>query len=77
MCCKIYCELLFIYFFPVCLFVCQVQFIGEEGEDAGGVAKEFFMLLSQCILSPDFGMFMEDEESHLSWFSDGVCHMTP
>ena len=25
------------------------------------MAKEFFMLLSQRILNPDFGMFMEDE----------------
>ena len=58
----------------VCL---QIQFIGEEGEDVGGVAKEFFMLLSQRILSPDFGMFLEVEDSHFSWFQDGVGHMTP
>lgn len=40
------------------------------------MAKEFFMLLTQHILSPDFGMFVEDEGSHLSWFRDGVGHMT-
>ena len=50
----------------------QVSFIGEEGEDAGGVKKEFFTLLLQEILSPDFGMFVEDDESHMMWFRDNV-----
>ena len=40
------------------------------------MAKEFFMLLSQRILNPDFGMFVEDEESHFMWFRDGVSHVT-
>lgn len=57
-------------------FPLQIEFLGEEGEDEGGVAKEYFMLLSQQILNPDFGMFVEDEESHLLWFRDGVSHMT-
>ncbi|KAL5505563.1 hypothetical protein EMCRGX_G007016 [Ephydatia muelleri] len=48
----------------------KVTFIGEEGLDAGGVQKEFFMLLLQAILNPDFGMFIEDPESHLIWFRD-------
>ena len=39
------------------------------------MAKEFFMLLSQRILNPDIGMFVEDEESHLMWFRDGVSHV--
>lgn len=49
----------------------KIKFAGEEGEDEGGMAKEFFMLLSQRILNPDFGMFVEDEESHYLWFQDG------
>ena len=47
-------------------------FVGEEGFDAGGVRKEFFMLLLREILNPDFGMFMEDDESHLIWFREKV-----
>lgn len=47
--------------------------MNEEGLDAGGVQKEFFMLLIQQILNPDFGMFVEDSESHLLWFRDQVC----
>ncbi len=50
----------------------QVTFMNEEGLDAGGVQKEFFMLLLQEILNPDFGMFVEDPESHLLWFRDQV-----
>ena len=40
--------------------------------DAGGVQKEFFMLLLKDILHPQFGMFEADEESQLIWFSDEV-----
>ncbi|ETN85557.1 HECT-domain protein [Necator americanus] len=61
----------------------QVQFMSEEAEDAGGVKKEFFMILfqkllqSECVksLSNDvwnifsYGMFVEDPDSHLVWFS--------
>ncbi|VDO80140.1 unnamed protein product [Heligmosomoides polygyrus] len=39
----------------------KVHFLGEEAEDAGGVKKEFFMIL--------YGMFVEDPDSHLVWFS--------
>ena len=51
----------------------QVVFADEPGEDEGGVQKEFFMLLLQEILNPDFGMFTEDEESHFVWFREQVC----
>lgn len=47
--------------------------MGEEGEDVGGVQKEFFMLLLHEILNPDFGMFVEDDESHFVWFREQVC----
>ena len=56
----------------MCVLLLQIEFVGEEGEDEGGMAKEFFMLLSQQVLNPDFGMFVEDEESRLMWFRDGV-----
>ena len=50
----------------------QVEFVGEEGMDAGGVQKEFFLLLLKDILNPQFGMFQEDDESNFIWFSDEV-----
>ncbi|XP_022919461.1 probable E3 ubiquitin-protein ligase HERC4 isoform X2 [Onthophagus taurus] len=48
----------------------RVKFFGEEAEDAGGVTKEFFMLLLREILDPKYGMFQEYEETRTIWFSD-------
>ncbi|KAF1770200.1 hypothetical protein GCK72_002018 [Caenorhabditis remanei] len=47
----------------------KVKIIGEEADDAGGVRKEFFLIVMRKILQPEYGMFSEDEESHLVWFS--------
>ncbi|GMT27543.1 hypothetical protein PFISCL1PPCAC_18840, partial [Pristionchus fissidentatus] len=47
----------------------RVTFKDEEAEDRGGVRKEFFMILFEKLLNPDFGMFAENVESKLSWFS--------
>uniref|UniRef100_A0A914VPX8 HECT domain-containing protein n=1 Tax=Plectus sambesii TaxID=2011161 RepID=A0A914VPX8_9BILA len=47
----------------------KIVFAGEEADDAGGVKKEFFMLLFQELLDPNYGMFVEDGESHEIWFS--------
>ncbi|XP_076250382.1 HECT and RLD domain containing E3 ubiquitin ligase 4 isoform X1 [Rhynchophorus ferrugineus] len=48
----------------------KVKFCGEEAEDAGGVTKEFFMLLLREILDPKYGMFKEYEETRAIWFSE-------
>nr|XP_012137181.1 PREDICTED: probable E3 ubiquitin-protein ligase HERC4 isoform X1 [Megachile rotundata] len=48
----------------------RVKFHGEEAEDAGGVKKEFFMLLLKEILDPKYGMFKQYEESRIIWFSE-------
>ena len=47
----------------------RVQFAGEEAEDAGGVTKEFFLLLMQDLLDPKYGMFKEFEENRTMWFN--------
>ncbi|KAL9905493.1 probable E3 ubiquitin-protein ligase HERC4 isoform X2 [Glossina fuscipes] len=48
----------------------KIKFCGEEGEDAGGVRKEFFMLLSKDLIDPKYGMFKEFEDSRVVWFAD-------
>ncbi|XP_069702468.1 probable E3 ubiquitin-protein ligase HERC4 isoform X3 [Periplaneta americana] len=48
----------------------KVKFENEEAEDAGGVTKEFFMLLLREILDPKFGMFRQYEETRTIWFSE-------
>lgn len=47
----------------------KVKFFGEEAEDAGGVRKEFFLLLMKEMLDQKYGMFQEYEESRLIWFA--------
>ncbi|XP_063982429.1 probable E3 ubiquitin-protein ligase HERC4 [Diachasmimorpha longicaudata] len=48
----------------------KVKFFGEEAEDAGGVKKEFFMLLLKEILDPKYGMFKQYEETRTIWFRE-------
>ncbi|KAF5286890.1 hypothetical protein FQA39_LY00423 [Lamprigera yunnana] len=48
----------------------KIKFYGEEAEDAGGVRKEFFMLLLREILDPKYGMFKEYEETRTIWFTE-------
>ncbi|KAL0272513.1 UNVERIFIED_CONTAM: hypothetical protein PYX00_005450 [Menopon gallinae] len=48
----------------------RVKFIGEEAEDAGGVRKEFFMLVLREVLDPKYGMFKNYEETRTIWFSE-------
>ncbi|XP_007895541.1 probable E3 ubiquitin-protein ligase HERC4 isoform X3 [Callorhinchus milii] len=47
----------------------KVIFVGEEAIDAGGVRKEFFLLIMRELLDPKYGMFQYYEESRLIWFS--------
>ncbi len=46
----------------------KVKFDGEEADDAGGVRKEFFLLLLKEILDPKYGMFQVYDESESIWF---------
>ncbi|KAM4704547.1 putative E3 ubiquitin-protein ligase HERC4 isoform 2-T2 [Rhinophrynus dorsalis] len=48
----------------------KVIFVGEEAVDAGGVRKEFFLLIMRELLDPKYGMFRYYEDSRLIWFSD-------
>ncbi|XP_036373044.1 probable E3 ubiquitin-protein ligase HERC3 isoform X1 [Megalops cyprinoides] len=48
----------------------KVIFDGEEAVDAGGVTKEFFLLLLKELMDPVYGMFTHNMESNLLWFSD-------
>ncbi|KAK9891763.1 hypothetical protein WA026_016561 [Henosepilachna vigintioctopunctata] len=50
----------------------KVRFQDEEAEDAGGVKKEFLMLILREILDPKYGMFKEYEETRAIWFSENT-----
>ncbi|KAL8293694.1 hypothetical protein RQP46_000395 [Phenoliferia psychrophenolica] len=47
----------------------KIVFEGEEGLDAGGLRKEWFLLLCRQLFDPQFGMFQHDEDSNLCWFN--------
>lgn len=47
----------------------RVKFHGEQGVDAGGVKKEFFVLLCKELFRPDIGMFVDLDQRGTFWFS--------
>jgi HECT-domain (ubiquitin-transferase) len=47
----------------------KVIFLGEEGVDAGGVAKEFFQLIVRDLFDPKYGMFVYDDSMNHYWFN--------
>ncbi len=48
----------------------KVMFVGEDAFDAGGVKKEFFMLLLREVLDLKYGMFTYYDETNTIWFND-------
>ncbi|OLL24990.1 putative E3 ubiquitin-protein ligase mug30 [Neolecta irregularis DAH-3] len=47
----------------------RIEFIGEDGVDAGGLRKEWFLLLCRQIFDPQYGMFTRDEDACYCWFN--------
>jgi E3 ubiquitin-protein ligase HECTD2 len=47
----------------------KIDFVGEEGVDAGGLRKEWFLLLTREIFDPDHGLFVYDEDSRYCYFN--------
>ncbi|KAK9475219.1 uncharacterized protein V1510DRAFT_410368 [Dipodascopsis tothii] len=50
----------------------KIEFLGEDGVDAGGLRKEWFLLLVRDVFDPMNGMFTYDEESHYCWFNNST-----
>lgn len=58
----------------------RIEFVGEPGIDAGGLTKEWFLLLVRELFSLNFGttrnglilgMFTYEEETNYFWFNAG------
>lgn len=47
----------------------RIEFLHEEGIDAGGLRKEWFLLLVREVFDPDHGLFVYDEDSHYCYFN--------
>ncbi|GMH43518.1 hypothetical protein BSKO_11440 [Bryopsis sp. KO-2023] len=43
--------------------------VHEEGEDAGGLSKEFFQLLVQELFTENYGMFVYNQSNRTFWFN--------
>lgn len=50
----------------------RVEFVGEQGIDAGGLRKEWFLLLLRDLFDPKLGLFTPDSDSNFYWFSQGA-----
>lgn len=47
----------------------RIAFKGEEGIDAGGLRKEWFLLLVREVFNPDHGLFIYDDDSRYCYFN--------
>ena len=47
----------------------RIDFVGEEGVDAGGLRKEWFLLLVREIFNPNHGLFSYDDDSQYCYFN--------
>ncbi|MCJ1476555.1 putative E3 ubiquitin-protein ligase [Lambiella insularis] len=47
----------------------RIRFLGEEGVDAGGLRKEWFLLLVREVFDPEHGLFLYDEDSQYCYFN--------
>ncbi len=47
----------------------KVAFLGEMGDDAGGVKKEYFQLLTKEIFNPNRDLFVTKGNGRLHWFN--------
>ncbi|OCT48402.1 ubiquitin-protein ligase [Cladophialophora carrionii] len=47
----------------------RIDFQGEEGVDAGGLRKEWFLLLTREIFDPYHGLFVYDDDSQYCYFN--------
>ncbi|GAA6058525.1 hypothetical protein JCM10212_006964 [Sporobolomyces blumeae] len=50
----------------------RIKFTDEEGIDAGGLRKEWFLLLCRQLFDPQFAMFRACPDSNLCWFNPGA-----
>lgn len=54
----------------------RIEFKGEEGIDAGGLRKEWFLLLVRDVFNPEHGMFSYDEDSQFCYFNPNSFETT-
>ncbi len=60
----------------------RFEFLGEPALDAGGVAREFYEILTQQLFNPDFGLFLYSAVNQIcmqinpnSYLTNGEYHL--
>uniref|UniRef100_A0A7S1KNI6 HECT-type E3 ubiquitin transferase n=1 Tax=Percolomonas cosmopolitus TaxID=63605 RepID=A0A7S1KNI6_9EUKA len=53
----------------------KVKFIGEEGQDEGGVRKEMFLLIVRELFNENYGMFAYNKLGGNFWFNENTLSM--
>ncbi|KAJ1913529.1 putative E3 ubiquitin-protein ligase [Tieghemiomyces parasiticus] len=54
----------------------RVSFVGEDGVDAGGLTKEWFLLLLRDLFNPLHSMFVQEDESQAFYFNPASFETT-
>ncbi|CAD8210360.1 unnamed protein product [Paramecium pentaurelia] len=47
----------------------KIQFVNEQGVDEGGPKREFFRLIMEKLVTPDYGMFIPKNNGTVIWFN--------
>lgn len=55
----------------------SVHFLGEEGMDAGGLTREWFLIMSREIFNPDFALFRNAADSQVVFQPNKFSYWNP
>ncbi len=54
-----------------------IVFEGEEGQDAGGLLREWYMIISKEIFNPDYALFMINPGDRVTYMPNPSSHCNP
>jgi E3 ubiquitin-protein ligase HUWE1 len=54
-----------------------IVFEGEEGQDAGGLLREWYMIISKEIFNPDYALFMINPGDRVTYMPNPSSHFNP
>ena len=54
-----------------------IAFEGEEGQDAGGLLREWYMIISKEIFNPDYALFMINPGDRVTYMPNPSSHFNP
>jgi E3 ubiquitin-protein ligase HUWE1 len=55
----------------------KIKFVGEEGVDAGGLTREFFLLLSRAIFNPNYALFAPSADNANVFMPNKLSYHNP